>query len=209
MFINFRFSLFIITIIFSNSISAQKIILSNPANNYLLYDLENPIEYLTADLDCNKVSFKIINAEFSKYEDCKLLVRPTNKESVTIKAYIDGKLIDSKVFSVQILKPNITLHSPYIEGKFNYNLADKLVVDFDEYRIDLPIKIEQYEMIIIDKDKIVHRKVYYSSIFDEHQKEYLSKLIKGDLIIFKDIVFKNIYSPKYNKIIKLKVFEVN
>lgn len=206
---NFRYNLFIIITLFCNNIFAQKVIFNNPVNNYLLYELENPIDYLVEDYNCNNINFKITNAEFTKCEGCKLLVRPTSKEPVIIEAYIDNKLLDSTVFNVKMIKPNIVLHSPFIEGKYNYNLADKLIVDFNEYRIDLPIKIEQYEMIIVQNDKILLRQLYNSPVFDKLQKENLSKLKKGDLIIFKNMILKNIDNSKYNDSIKIITFEVN
>lgn len=209
MFINFRFSLFIIITLFCNSILAQKIIFSNPANNYLLYELENPIDYLVEDLNCNNINLKITNAEFTQYEGCKLLVKPTSTEPVVIEAYINSKLIDRTVFNVKMIKPNVVLHSPFIEGKYNYNLADKLIADFNEYRIDFPIKIEQYEMIIVQNDKVLLQQLYNSPIFDKLQKEHLSKLKKGDLIIFKNITLKDVDNLKYNDSLKIITFEVN
>lgn len=206
---NFRYNLFIVITLFCNNIFAQKVIFNNPVNNYLLYELENPIDYLVEDLNCNNINFKITNAEFTKYEGCKLLIKPTSTEPVVIEAYINNKLIDSTVYKVEKLKPNISLSCPYENERPQYNLAKKLLIDLNQYQIDIKINIGQYEMIVVSNKEIVLRNIYYSSTFNEEQKTTLLTLKKGDLIIIRNIKLENFDKISFIEDIGNKIFEVN
>ncbi|UUV22755.1 hypothetical protein [Paenimyroides aestuarii] len=90
----------LILFILNNICFAQKIILSNPNNNTLLLDFENPIDFLTNDIDCREIRFEAQNADLHVIDNCKLSVRPKIKDIVTINVFFKDKLIAKNVYLV-------------------------------------------------------------------------------------------------------------
>lgn len=199
----------LIIFILSDICAAQKIILNNPNNNTLLLDLENPIDFLSDTIDCNEIRFEAKNAELYIIDNCKLLVEPKSKDIVTIHTYFKDKLIDKKVYLVDTIKPELELICPYTNGKPNYNLSERLTINLDKYSISIPLKIVQYEMIIISKNNILLRNIYNSRIFNEEQKKIISTLKSGDFIILKDIhIESSVNSNSSFDPINFKIFEI-
>lgn len=199
----------IILFILNNICAAQKIILNNPNNNTLLLNLENPIDFLSDTIDCNEIRFEAKNAELTLLDNCKLLVRPKIKDIVTINTFFKDKLIAKNVYLVETIRPELELICPYTNGKPNYNLSERLTINLDKYSISIPLKIVQYEMIIVSKNDILLRNTYNSRIFNEEQIKIISTLKSGDFIILKDI---HIESSEDNNSsfepINFKIFEI-
>lgn len=199
----------LILFILNNICAAQKIILNNPNNNTLLLNLENPIDFLSDTIDCNEIRFEAKNAELTLLDNCKLLVRPKIKDIVTINTFFKDKLIAKNVYLVETIRPELELICPYTNGKPNYNLSERLTINLDKYSISIPLKIVQYEMIIVSKNDILLRNTYNSRIFNEEQKKIISTLKSGDFIILKDI---HIESSEDNNSsfepINFKIFEI-
>lgn len=199
----------LILFILNNICAAQKIILNNPNNNTLLLNLENPIDFLSDTIDCNEIRFEAKNAELTLLDNCKLLVRPKIKDIVTINTFFKDKLIAKNVYLVETIRPESELICPYTNGKPNYNLSERLTINLDKYSISKPLKIVQYEMIIVSKNDILLRNTYNSRIFNEEQIKIISTLKSGDFIILKDI---HIESSEDNNSsfepINFKIFEI-
>lgn len=199
----------LILFILNNICAAQKIILNNPNNNTLLLNLENPIDFLSDTIDCNEIRFEAKNAELTLLDNCKLLVRPKIKDIVTINTFFKDKLIAKNVYLVETISPELELICPYTNGKPNYNLSERLSIKLNKYSISIPLKIVQYEMIIVSKNDILLRKTYNSRIFNEEQIKIISTLKSGDFIILKDI---HIESSEDNNSsfepINFKIFEI-
>ena len=189
--------------------AAQKIILNNPNNNTLLLDVENPFDFLSDTIDCNEIRFEAKNAELYIIDNCKLLVKPKSKDIVTIHTYFKDKLIDKKVYLVDPLKPELELICPYTNGKPNYNLSERLTINLDKYSISIPLKIVQYEMIIVSKNDILLRNTYNSRIFNDEQKKVISTLKPGDFIILKDVhIESSVNSNSSFDPINFRIFEI-
>ncbi len=199
----------IIFFVLSNICAAQKIILNNPNNNTLLLDLENPIDFLSDTIDCNEIRFEAKNAELHVIDNCKLLVKPKIKDIVTINTFLKDKLIAKNVYLVETIKPELELICPYTNGKPNYNLSERLTINLDKYSISIPLKIVQYEMIIVSKNDILLRNTYNSRIFNKEQKKILSTLKSGDFIILKNIhIESSVSSSSSFDPINFKIFEI-
>lgn len=188
-----RFILFVLLVI-APFCFGQKVVVTNPAQNFLCTKISNPVDIHVEGMKCSDLTIQIDNGvivsnglEEDSYKGCNCTIRPEKAGNITIRILKKGKLIAQQVMRVVEFELEAKVDMPYdidpknklverafgirIDGKYNH-------LDFDS------TNTLEYEFIIIRKDKVIYRNTFRDYSFNEDLKYELTKIIKGDLVLF-------------------------
>lgn len=213
MILKMRKLLFLVLIIYSSAISAQKVAVSSKKFNILYVDENNPIDVVVENMKCGDFIVTTNNGTI-KGDSCSYMIIPTKSGDATI--YIkqitgkDTSIIGQDYFivkSLHIIKAMVANKSYGVINKANLikeNFVKAYLVNYD---FNATIKIKSYKVIIYKGKYATIEKDFKGPLLATDLKTEFNNLEKNDRVSFVNIYADVQTDLKIYKDLKLEDIE--